>query len=109
MAIQLPTFRAPKLRYDRIYWILFLIIVGVILLSAVARKKHSFADTVEVEVVPLGKGDKLISEGDVRNALLRSFGNTLEGTNLGNLEVERMERVMEEDRYAFNHSVSGEK
>lgn len=99
MAIQLPSFRAPRLRYDRIYWILFLLICGLILLSAVARKKRSFADTVDVEVVPLGKSDKLISEGDVRNALLRAFGNTLEGTTLGTLEVERMERVLEEDPF----------
>ncbi len=99
MAFQLPSFRAPRLRYDRIYWILFLIIIGVILLSAVTRKKHSFAETVEVEVVPLGKDDKLISESDVRNALLRSFGNTLEGTTIGNLEVERMERVLQEDPF----------
>lgn len=99
MALQMPTFRAPRLRYDRIYWLLFLIIVGVVLLSAVMRKKHSFAETVEVEVVPLGKGDKLISEVDVRNALLRSFGNTLEGTALSNLEVDRMERVLEEDPF----------
>lgn len=56
--------------------------------------------------MPLGKGDKLISEGDVRNALLRSFGNTLEGTNLGNLEVERMERVMEEDPFVANADTS---
>lgn len=94
--------RAPRLRYDRLYWILFLIIIGVILLSAVARKKHSFAETVDVVVEPLPGGDKLISETDVRNALLRSFGNTLEGTNLAELEIERMERVLEADPFVVD-------
>jgi len=53
--------RAPNLRYDRIYWILFVVITVVILIGAVSRKKNSFADTTEVEVVPLEGGDKMIS------------------------------------------------
>lgn len=91
--------RAPNLRYDRIYWMLFVLITLVILIGAVARKKSSFADSTQVEVVPLPGGDKLISEGDVRSALLRAFGNTLEGTELAHLDVERMERVLEEDPF----------
>ena len=72
----------PRLRYDRISWLVFLIIIGVVLLSSVAHKKNSFADGVQVEVQPLATGDKLISERDVKQALLKSFGNTLEGTEL---------------------------
>lgn len=89
----------PRLRYDRITWIVFLLIVGVVLLSSVTRKKSSFADGVAVEVKPLAGGDKLISERDVKQALLKSFGNTLEGTELARLDVERMERVLEEDPF----------
>lgn len=88
-----------RLRYDRITWVLFLLITLGILLSSVARKKNSFADGVEVKVVPLKDGEKLISEYDVRQALLSAFGNTLEGTELGRLDVERMERVLEEDPF----------
>lgn len=90
---------APRLRYDRITWLVFLLIVGVVLLSSVTRKKNSFADGVQVEVRPLTGGDKLISERDVKQALLKSFGNTLEGTELARLDVERMERVLEEDPF----------
>ena len=90
---------APRLRYDRITWLVFLLIVGVVLLSSVAQKKNSFADGVEVLVQPLAGGDKLISERDVKQALLKSFGNTLEGTELARLDVERMERVLEEDPF----------
>jgi cell division protein FtsQ len=36
-----------------------------------------------------------------RHCLL-SFGNTLEGTELGRLEVERMERVLEEDPFVLD-------
>lgn len=92
---------APRLRYDRISWLVFLIIVGVVLLSSVAHKKSSFADGVLVEVQALATGDKLISERDVKQALLKSFGNTLEGTELARLDVERMERVLEEDPFVL--------
>ena len=89
--------RAPHLRYDRIAWVVFLLIVGLVLFAAIRRKKDAFAEGLRVEVVPLASGDKLISERDVRQALLVSFGNTLEGTELGRLEVERMERALEQD------------
>lgn len=92
----------PRLRYDRLLWVGFLLLVGLLLFSAIGRKKNSFAEGVEVEVLPLESGDKLISERDVRQALLRSFGNTLEGTELAGLEVERMERVLEEDPFVLD-------
>lgn len=92
----------PHLRYDRFAWVAFLVLVAVILYSAIGKKKNSFADGVEVVVIPLESGDKLISERDVRQALLRSFGNTLEGTELALLEVERMERVLEEDPFVLD-------
>ena len=97
--MRLPFQTLNRLRYDRIIWVLFLLITLGILLSSVARKKNSFADGVEVKVVPLKDGEKLISEYDVRQALLSAFGNTLEGTELGRLDVERMERVLEEDPF----------
>lgn len=95
-------FQAPRLRYDRISWVVFLLVVGLVLYSAISRKKNTFADGVQVEVVPLASGDKLISERDVRQALLVSFGNTLEGTELARLEVDRMERVLEADPFVLD-------
>lgn len=74
-------------------------ITTLILVSAVSHKKKSFAEGMQVEVVPLESGEKLLTEADVRQTLLRAFGNTLENTELANLEVERMERVLEEDPF----------
>ncbi len=99
MLSDLLTTRLPRMRYDRIIWILFLLITALILLSAVSRKKNSFANTTEVNIIPLESGDKLLSERDVRQRLLLAFGNTLEGTELADLEVERIERVLEEDPF----------
>ena len=92
----------PTLRYDRIIWVLFFSIVGIVLYSAVLRKRTSFADSVLVNVIALENGEKLITENDVRQALMRSFGNTLEGTELKRLEVERVEKVLEEDPFVEN-------
>jgi cell division protein FtsQ len=92
----------PRLRYDRLAWLMFLFIVVMIWFIARQRKANTFAEGVQVAVQPLPSGDKLISERDVRQALLQSFGNTLEGTELINLEVERMERVLEEDPFVQN-------
>ena len=80
----------------------FILVVLLALFAAISRKKNSFAGGVEVEVVPLASGDRLISERDVKQALLISFGNTLEGTELGQLEVERMERVLEDDPFILD-------
>lgn len=102
MLSDLFTFNFPRLRYDRMIWIVFLLITALILVSAVSRKKNSFADNTSVEVVPLESGEKLLSDRDVRQNLLRAFGNTLEGTELAGLEVERMERVLEEDPFVLD-------
>lgn len=100
--LRLPSFRLPHLRYDRVAWVMFLLAVGVIILSAVGRKKDSFSEDVEVEVVPLADGAKLITEKDVKNALAKAFGNTLEGTQLRHLEVERVERTLEQDPFVLD-------
>ena len=102
MYSDLLTFNFPRLRYDRMIWIVFLLITALILVSAVSRTKNSFADNTSVEVVPLESGEKLLSDRDVRQNLLRAFGNTLEGTELASLEVERMERVLEEDPFVLD-------
>ncbi|MCB0531586.1 MAG: hypothetical protein H6574_07815 [Lewinellaceae bacterium] len=99
MLSDLLTAHIPRLRYNRIIWIMFLLIIGLILISAVSRKKNSFANTTEVEIIPLKSGEKMLSDRDVRQNLLLAFGNTLEGTELADLEVERIERVLEEDPF----------
>ena len=91
-----------NLRIKQVLFICFLAAVALLLYAAIGRKKNSFAHAVEVEVRAFKDGKKLISESDVRQTLLRSFGNTLEGTELGRLEIERMERVLEEDPFVLD-------
>lgn len=105
MLSDLLTFRLPRIRYDRISWALFLLITTLVLVSAVSHKKNSFADSLEVNIKPLESGEKLINDKEVRQALLRAFGNTLTGTELANLEVERMERVLEDDPFVLDAEI----
>ncbi|TNE48165.1 MAG: cell division protein FtsQ, partial [Bacteroidetes bacterium] len=95
----LSQFTMTRLRYDRIIWILFLLITALVLLSSVSRKLNSFADNTVVQIIPLESGQSLLDESQVRQNLLMAFGNTLEGTELADLEVERIERVLEEDPF----------
>lgn len=99
MLSDLLTMRLPQIRYGKISWILFLLITALIVLSAVTRKKNSFASEMSVDISPLESGEKMLGERDVRQDLLRSFGNTLEGTELADLEVDRIERVLEADPF----------
>lgn len=92
----------PHIPYSKLYWALFWVILGAVLFSAIRNKQMSTAQGVEVEVVPLPDGDKLISERDVRQALLVAFGSDFEQTELAQLEVERMERSLEEDPFVLD-------
>ena len=105
MLSDLLNMRLPNVRYERISWIVFLLITALILLSAVTRKKNSFASETDVEIVPLESGRAMLGDRDVRQNLLQAFGNTLEGTELADLEVDRMERVLETDPFVEDAEV----
>jgi cell division protein FtsQ len=95
----------PRLNYTRLAWLMFLFIVGMIWFIARNRKANTFAEGMQVNVAELPSGDKLISDRDVRAALLKAFGADLENSELANLEVERMERVLESDPFVKNADV----
>lgn len=95
----------PRLRYDRIIWVLFLLIVGVIWLRAVRSRKHADILRMEVNVAPLEGGSKMITENEVGNLLHKSFGSALENTQMDALEIGRMEQKIEEDPFVSNADV----
>ena len=95
----------PRLQYTRLAWFMFLFIVVMIWIIARNRKANTFAEGMQVNVVALPSGDKLISDRDVRQALLAAFGSDLENSELANLEVERMERVLESDPFVKDADV----
>lgn len=92
----------PRLRYDRLGWVAFVLVCGMVLISAVAKRKNAPSAETLIEVVPLPKGEKLINERDVKNVLMRAFGNNLQGIPVGQLEVERIENALETDPFVKN-------
>jgi cell division protein FtsQ len=94
-----------KLSMTRLTWFLFLFIVGMIWYLARERKASTFTKGLEVKVNPLPGGDKLISERDVRQAIVVAFGNDIGNMELAQLEVERMERELESDPFVKNADV----
>jgi cell division protein FtsQ len=92
----------PRLRYDRLGWVVFVVISGIILLGAVAKKKHTPSEETFIEVAPLETGEKLINERDVKNVILKAFGNNLQGIPVGELEMERIENALEADPFVKN-------
>jgi len=94
-----------NLSLTRLAWLLFLFIVGMIWYMARNHKAGTFAEGLEIKVEALPSGDRLISERDVRRALISAFGNDLENSDLATLEVERMERVLEADPFVKNADV----
>jgi cell division protein FtsQ len=95
----------PRLRYDRIIWVLFLLVVGIILLAAIRGRKNSMASDTQVEIIPLDGGSLLISESDVRQVLLRAFGNTLKGTELERIDLDEIEKTLENNTFVHNADV----
>jgi cell division protein FtsQ len=89
----------PRLRYDRIIWVLFLLIVGVIWFRAVKSRKNADVLHMEVNVEPLEGGNKMITENEVSNLLHKAFGSALENTQMSALEIGRMEQKIEEDPF----------
>lgn len=97
--------RLPKIRYDHIIWLLFLLILGLALIMAVQHRKNEEIEKTIITVTPLEGGDKLISEEDVRSALLRTFDSDLTRYTLNEIDVTRVEALLEEDPFVKNAEV----
>lgn len=86
----------------RIGWLIALFGAAAMIISAVERKEASEATGMLVEIEPLDGGHMLILEEDVLKTIDRSFGFKLEELPLGAIDIERLERVLEEDPFIFD-------
>lgn len=86
-------------------WLALLLAVVVIYISAVAHRSESLAEEVWVGIEPLPDGNSLLSEKDVREAIERSFGYKLEGRTLVSIDVNRLERILEEEPFILDAQV----
>jgi len=70
-------------------------LVAVTIVTMVQRKKSNRATDVVYKIEALRSGDFLIKSEDILEMIERSFGHEIVGEPLGDLDMERMERVLE--------------
>lgn len=86
----------------RLGWLAVLFVSAGVVLSAVEKKEESIASELVILIDPLENGERFLEEGEVRQAIEQRFGYRLEGRTIGSIDVERLERVLEEDPFILN-------
>ena len=89
----------------RMTWVVLGFLAIMLIISAVEKKEMSAATEVLIDVVPLPDGNRLIQKEDIRLTIDRSFGFPMEGLPLSALNVERIERILQEDPFIRNADV----
>ncbi|MCH2082021.1 MAG: cell division protein FtsQ [Saprospiraceae bacterium] len=89
----------------RIAWVAALFGAAVLVISAVEKKEASLTNEILMDIRPLQNGNKLIDRQDVLTTIDRSFGFKMEGLSLGEVDVARLERILEEDPFILNADV----
>ena len=77
-------------------------LVAAIIVMMVQRKKANRATDVVIEISALQSGDFLIKSEDVMEIIERSFGHEIVGEPLGDIDMERMERILEDTPFVLS-------
>ncbi|MBK7408256.1 MAG: hypothetical protein IPL49_16170 [Saprospirales bacterium] len=85
----------------------FVLIFGaaIVVIAAVERKQQSGAAGIEINVEPLPDGHFLVDSTDIAKTIKRSFAFEWSGQQIGLLNIERLERVLEEDPFILSADV----
>ena len=83
----------------RIGWTALLLLVGVLVISAIEYKQTSIIKTLNITIEPLEDSTLLIQQGDVLLSLDRSFGYRFDERPIKDIDVERIERVLEDEPF----------
>ncbi len=82
-----------------------LLVLAGIIISAVESKKSSTTKAVLIDIQALKSGASLLNIDDVLTTIERSFGYNLEGIPVAELDVARVERVLEDDPFVLDAEV----
>jgi cell division protein FtsQ len=86
----------------RLTGIALLFAAGVMVISAVERKESSEVVEIKVNINPLESGNSLLNDKDILNTIERSFGYPLTALPVGEVDIERLEKVLESDPIIAN-------
>lgn len=81
----------------RLVWVGIIFFGTALIISAVDKKQSSRIESLDIEVKPLADGSSLVKSGDILNSITRSIGFRLEGLAIRELDVARLERMLEKD------------
>lgn len=76
-----------------------------IIAAAVGRKKDMHVTATVIKVEPLKGGSYLVDSSDIIRIIRRNLGYTLDEQTSGALDVDRVERFLEEDPFVKNAEV----
>lgn len=85
--------------------ILVLATAAILIISAVEKKEDDNVTDVFINIQPLENGKTLIDSLDVLTTIERSFGFKLESQKTGIVNIERVERVMEDEPFVKDAEV----
>lgn len=89
----------------RLSWIVLPILVLAFIVMGVNRKEKSAIEETLVVVDPLDGVEDLIKPEDVLNTVEKAFGHRLQSVALADVDVARLERVLEDDPFILNADV----
>ena len=90
---------------QRIITLILIFGAAILIVAAVEKKQESGAKGVNISVDPLPGGHYLVDSTDIKKAMQRSFAFEWTGQHIGQLNLERLERVLEEDPLILNADV----
>ncbi len=85
----------------RLGWVAVIFLSTAMIISAVEKKESSLTQTLTIEIEPLPGENMLITREDVLEKLNLAFGFDLEGRPLEAIDMERVERVLEEESFVL--------
>ena len=86
------------------YFVLIFIVAGIVI-SAVEHKKVSRTIGIDMDILQLEDSYTLVSEQDILKTMERSFGSNLVGIPIEEIDVERVEKVLEDVAFIKNADV----
>lgn len=89
----------------RVGWLGVLLIGAMLIISAVEYRKSSHIREVDVEIEPLEDERLMVTSSDIREAISRGFGFPMEGLPIKDIDIARLEKVLEKDPLILNADV----
>jgi cell division protein FtsQ len=88
-----------QLNYKKVLWTAGLFILAIVVIAAVRRKSGAEIVEIVADIQPMSNGFNLIRQAEVEEILHKGFGFTLRGVHFDELDINRIERVLEADPF----------